>query len=381
MIRKEFLPLSKPDVTDEDVAAVEKVLRSGWWTTGPVVAEFEKGIADYVGEGVHSVALNSCTAGLFLSLLAHGVGKGDEVIVPTWTFAATAHVVLWTGAMPVPCDVYDASLNIDIEKMESLIGPKTKAVIPVHYAGYPCDMDRLIAVARRREIVVIEDAAHAIGTSYKGRKVGSLGDITAFSFYATKNLACGEGGMVVSKDRSVMEKIRKLSYFGINKTALNRYAKAGSWFYDIEELGYKFNMDNIHAAIGLAQLERLDRMNLRRREIASIYRRCLDSRIKFMEDNGQSYHTYHLFPIRIKRDIIGRDAFVESMKKRYIGTSVHFIPLHLHSYYKKLWTGCAFPVADKAYEEMVSIPMFPGMSDEDVRYVIDNTNDILKNGG
>lgn len=379
-MRKDFLPFARPCFSQAEIEAAAEVIRSGHLTTGPKVTEFEERFCEYLGEGFHAAALNSCTAGLFLGLLSHGIGPQDEVIVPTWTFVATAHVVLWTGARPVLCDVEESSLNIDVRAMEKSIGKRTKAIIPVHFAGYPCAMDEICRIAKKHKLVVIEDAAHACGTAYKGKKIGGFGDLTAFSFYATKNLACGEGGMVVSRDRKTIEKIRKLSYFGINKRAFDRYTQKGSWYYEIEELGYKYNMDSIHAAIGLVQLAKLEEMNLRRREIAGMYRRGLDKRIRFTEDSEENFHNYHLFLIRIDKEIIPRDEFIGKLKERNIGCSVHFIPLHRHPFYKKI-SKKKFPVADKAYREAVSIPLFPGMSDQDVEYVIDNVNQVLKGGG
>lgn len=379
-MRSEFLPLCRPQINEDELSAVEEVFKSGHLTTGPKVTEFEAGIEKYLGNSVKAVALNSCTAGLFLALRAYNIKDGDEVILPTWTFAATGHVVLWVGAKPVLCDVEEPTLNIDVRQMKSLITPRTKAIIPVHFAGYPCNMDAIMEVARQKDLVVIEDAAHAIGARYKEEKIGCIGDVTVFSFYATKNLTCGEGGMAVSKSQEVIERIRKLSYFGINKHAFNRYAKTGTWYYEIEELGYKYNMDSIHAAIGLIQLKKLDKMNERRREIAKKYRQLLDRRITLLKDDKLHYHAYHLFPVRLPKGLISRDAFIAQMKERNIGTSVHFIPLHKHPYYRQIITEGSFPVADMAYEEIVSIPMFSGMADTDVDYVIESVNDILRGG-
>lgn len=377
-MREDFLPLARPDIGKSELAAVSEVLMSGHLTTGPKVNEFENAVSGYLGGGMHAVALNSCTAGLYLSLLSLGIGSGDEVIVPTWTFAATGHVVIWTGAKPVLCDVEESTLNIDTRMLEGLVTARTRAIIPVHFAGYPCGMDAIMDVAKRRGLAVIEDAAHAMGTRYKGRRIGSFGGVSVFSFYATKNLACGEGGMVVSGERGITERVRKLSYFGIDKEAYNRYEKTGSWYYEIEELGYKYNMDSIHAAIGLAQLKDLDARNDRRRQIAKIYKERLDPRLRLPADDNGNYHIYHLFTVRIGREIIDRNELIAELKARNIGTGVHFIPLHKHPYYKNLSGERRFPAADSAYEETISIPMFPGMSDEDVYYVIENINDILR---
>jgi len=379
-MRRELLPLARPYITDSEINAVSEVLRSGQLTTGIKVAEFEEGLCQYLGEGIHGVGLSSCTAGLFLALLASEIGRGDDVIIPTWTFAATGHVVLWAGARPILCDVDEGSLNIDTQQLEGLITSKTKAIIPVHYAGYPCEMDKIREIAKRHSLLVIEDAAHAMGTKYKGAKIGTMGEIGAFSFYATKNLACGEGGMAVSRDKKLIEKIRKISYFGINKE-VSRHPVKHNWYYEIEEMGYKFNMDNMHAAIGLVQLKKLDEINQRRRNIAALYKGHLDKRIRFTDDSNEHYHTYHLFPIRIAKRIIERNDFINHLKKRNIQTSVHFIPLHKHPFYKDRIEKKRFPVADRAYEEIVSIPMFATMSEEDIFYVVENINHILKKRG
>lgn len=372
--------MAKPYISDDELNAAHEVLKSGWWTTGPKVTEFETSLCTYLSEkdDLYAVGLNSCTAALHLALLACDIKEGDEVIVPTWTFAATAHVVEWVGAKVVLCDIEGSSLNIDLKKAEKLITDKTKAIMPVHIAGFPCDMESISALAKKYGLKVIEDAAHAIGTEYKGTKIGNFSDVTCFSFYATKNLAMGEGGAAVSKDKEIIEKIRKLGYFGINKEAFKRYEKSGNWRYDIETMGYKNNLDSVHAAIGIEQLKKLDMLNNRRREIAATYKEKLSRKLEFTADSAEHHHTYHLFPILLPVSI-NRDDFMNAMKEENIGTSVHFIPLHLHSYYASKLEGAKFKIADDIFQRIVSIPMFPSMNDEDIIYVIHKINTYLEN--
>jgi perosamine synthetase len=373
-----FIPLAKPDISQNEIDLVVETIRSGWLTTGPKVTEFENQLSKYLQyrAPLNSVGLNSCTSALFLSLLALEVGVGDEVLVPTWTFAATAQVVDWVGATVVLCDVEHDSLNLDLKIAESLITKKTKAIIPVHIAGYPCDMNGISRLAKKYNLKVIEDAAHAIGTKYGDQKIGNFSDVTCFSFYATKNLSMGEGGAAVSKDKELIEKIRKLSYFGINKEAFKRYNREGSWVYDIESIGYKSNLDSIHAALGIVQLNKLDEMNTRRRKISSYYRDNLTDRLMFTKDSTDHYHTYHLFPIFLP-EAVDRDIFIKNLKKQNIGASVHFIPLHLHTFYSKR-SGNNFKVANSVFKNILSIPMCSAMSDNDVEYVANKINLLLE---
>ena len=373
----DFIPLARPEVTDQEIEAVTEVIRSGWWTTGPLVGRFEDEVSAYLGERVYAVALNSCTAGLYLALKALGIGAGDEVIVPTWTFAATAGVVQWAGAEPILCDVRSDTLNIDIEKAKSLVTSKTKAVIPVHMAGYPCDMDPLFAMAKIHDLHVIEDAAHAMGSCYYGKKIGSFGQAAVFSFYVTKNVACGEGGMLVTSDKVLAETVRRLSYFGIEKMAYRRHPGKGSWYYEIVEPGYKFNMDSIHASLGLAQLERLDQMNARRREIAALYRKRLVN-VDFFEDQAEHFHCYHLFQIKLP-DGVNRDSVIRALGEHNIGSGVHYIPLHLHPCYSKTFPEAAFPAASTLHRRTLSLPLYPSLKEDQVLAICEIMNHITGN--
>lgn len=373
--KREFLPFSSPLISKDEISEVADTLRSGWLTTGPKVKGFEEEFARYIGSK-HAIAVNSCTGALHLALVAAGIGTGDEVITTPYTFIATANVILHVGAKPVFVDIRPDIFNIDVEKIEAAITPKTKAIMPVHYAGQPCEMDEILEIARRHRLLVIEDAAHAIAAEYKGRKVGTIGDVTCFSFYATKNLVTGEGGMVTTNDGGVAEKIKILSLHGMSKDAWKRYTAAGSWYYEVIYPGYKYNMTDIQASLGLHQLKKLAKFQKRREDIAEAYNEAfagLDAiEMPFVKPDVK--HAWHLYVIKIvpERLKINREQFIEALKEENIGTSVHFIPVHLHPYYRETFgfKEGDFPVAEKAYERVISLPLYPKMSDEDVECVI-----------
>lgn len=353
---------------------VNQVLLSGMLTTGPKVTEFEEAVKAFLGCRA-AVGLVSCTGGLHTALHALGVGPGDEVIVPTMTFTATAHVVQWLGARPVLADVDRDDLCISLERIEPLVAKQTKAVIPVHFAGRAADMGPINDFCRERGIAVVEDAAHAIGARYRdGRFVGDGPNTAVFSFYATKNLSTGEGGMAVGNDPDLLETIRRRAYFGISKDSQDRYAKKGTWRYQVLEDGFKYNMDSIHAALGVAQLARLEEMNARRRRLVQLYREGLrDVPAATPLEVPLDDCTWHLFVVRIREGVgrLDRDELSIALKEWNIGSSVHYIPLHLHPHYQKAY-GCRpgdFPISEEYYRQALSLPLFPDMTDEDVEYV------------
>jgi perosamine synthetase len=373
MTRK--IPFHLPSIGEEEIAEVVDTLRSGWLTTGPKTKRFEREFSEFVGAR-HAVALNSCTAGLHLALEAVGVRAGDEVIIPTYTFTAAGEVVTYLGATPVLADVRRDTFNIDVSTIESHITSRTKAIIPVHLAGQPCDMDPILQLAKRYGLYVIEDAAHSFPATYKGRAIGTVGDVTSFSFYATKTITTGEGGMITTDREDLAERIRQMSLHGLSKSAWNRYGSEGNWHYEVLEFGFKYNMTDIAAALGVCQLRRAEEFRARRSEIAATYSRVfseLDGCI-VPREGADSRHAWHLYILLMDpRRRGGRESVVSTLGRRGIGTSVHFIPLHLHPAYQKTFgysTG-AFPNAEWLFERAVSLPIYPRMTDDDVAMVID----------
>ncbi|OIR61509.1 UDP-4-amino-4,6-dideoxy-N-acetyl-beta-L-altrosamine transaminase [Bacillus sp. FMQ74] len=385
--RNHFLPYSLPLIGKEEIQEVTETLESGWLSKGPKVQQFEKEFAAFVG-AKHAVAVNSCTAALFLALKAKGIGPGDEVITSPLTFSSTANTIIHTGATPVFADIDENTLNIDPVKLEAAVTPRTKAVVPVHFGGQSCDMDAILAIAQNHGLFVLEDAAHAVYTTYKQRMIGSIGDATAFSFYATKNLATGEGGMLTTDDEELADKIRVLSLHGMSKAAWNRYSSNGSWYYEVESPGYKMNMFDLQAALGLHQLKRLDNMQKRREEIAGRYQAAFQQIpgliTPFVHDDGR--HAWHLYVLQVdeKKAGVTRGEMITALKDKYnIGTSVHFIPVHIHPYYQKQFgfKESDFPNAMNYYKRTLSLPLYPSMSDDDVHDVIEAVRDIVKGAG
>lgn len=376
------IPFHVPSIGEEEIAEVVEVLRSGWLTTGPKVGRFEEDFAAYVG-AKHAIAVNSCTAALHLALEAVGIGPGDEVILPTYTFAATGEVVAYLGARPVLADCRTDTFNIDVTTIESLITPKTKAIIPVHIAGQPCDMDPIIELAREHQLHVIEDAAHALPAGYKGKMIGAIGDLTAFSFYATKPITTGEGGMIATMRDDYAARMKRMSLHGLSGDAWNRYSDKGHWYYEILDFGFKYNLTDLAAALGIQQLRRSDDFYKRRREIARMYSEGFSGLETCAPPHEADYgtHAWHLYILRLNFSALadGRDQVIRSLGEKGIGTSVHFIPLHLHPVYRDRfgYGQGAFPIAEQIFECAISLPIYPAMTDADVGRVIETVRDTL----
>jgi dTDP-4-amino-4,6-dideoxygalactose transaminase len=384
MTDNSYIPFHRPSIGKEETDAVHRVLCSGWLTTGPVAMEFEKQFAAYVG-CKHALAVNSCTAALQLALDAIGLQGGDEVLVPSYTFTATAEVVTYFGARPVLCDSMPGGFNIDPAAAERRITSRTRAIVPVHIAGEPCDLDAVHELASRHGLHVIEDAAHVLPASYRGRRIGSISELTAFSFYTTKTITTGEGGMLTTNEDKHAERVSLMRLHGIGRDAWKRYAKTGSWFYEVQEAGYKMNLPDTLAAIGLAQLKRADHFWQRRREIADYYRARLSGFEELQLPPGetsQADHSWHLFILRLRPEFltITRNEFIEELKAAGVGTSVHFIPLHRHPYYVRQY-GCTpndFPQADDSYSRCISLPIYPDLTEEQRERVVQSVQQCVE---
>jgi dTDP-4-amino-4,6-dideoxygalactose transaminase len=368
------VPFSPPNLGDDEIQEVVDTLRSDWITTGPKTARFEAEFAQYV-QAPGALAVNSCTAALHVALATLGIGPGDAVATTTMTFAATVNVIEHVGARPVLVDVEPQTLNLSPEQLERRLSPDVKAIVVVHYAGQPVDMDAVAAIARRAGVPVVEDAAHALPARWRGRPIGSHGNLAAFSFYATKNMTTGEGGMLTGDPR-LLERSRVLHLHGMSKDAARRYQKGGTWRYEILAAGFKYNMTDIQAALGRVQLKRLDAFHRRRQEIVGRYDDAF-GRLEAIETptvRPEAESAHHLYVIRLRpgRARIGRDDFIARLGELGVGTSVHFIPVHVHPYYRdKYGYGPEdYPVAYDAFQRMVSLPLFSRMTDDEVDHVI-----------
>lgn len=384
----ETIPFALPDITDREIESVVHCLKSGWLTTGPNAKAFEAAFSARMGGGIESIAVNSCTAGLLLALEAFGIGEGDEVITTTNTFTATAMTIYHAGAKPVLVDIDPRTMNMDPNKIEAAITPRTKAIIPVHFAGLSCDMDAIRTIARRHNLRIIVDAAHALPTTYKGEMVGSAAsaDATAFSFYATKTITSGEGGMITVADPEIAAKCRTLRLHGINRDVFNRYTSvAASWYYEVVAPGHKCNLTDMAASIGLIQLDRMDEMHGKRCAMQKKYHEAfadLPVQLPAGPLDGD-IHAWHLYVLRLTADAgLSRDAFIEKMQAAKIGCSVHFIPLHRHPFWRDLLnvSDADFPEATKAFEHAVSIPFYSAMSQAQIDRVCETVRTIFKQG-
>lgn len=377
-----FLPFSPPLIGDEEIGAVLDTLRSDWITTGPKTRRFEEEFTQFVGAPA-ALAVSSATDAMLVGLAALGIGEGDAVITTPMTFCSTVHVIEHLGARPVLVDVEPDTLNIDPEKVAQAVTSRTRAMMPVHLYGHPCEMDSLLSVASRNNLCVLEDAAHAPSAKYKGRMIGTLGTVTAFSFYATKNLTTAEGGMLTG-DSDVIEEARVWSLHGMSRDAWKRYSAKGSWYYEVVLPGFKCNMTDIQASLGIHQLRKLPRFQARRREIARRYTEAFSQlgALQPPTERSEVEHAWHIYAIRLHLDrlTIDRSRFIGELKERKIGTSVHFIPIHMHPYYrdKYAYEPEDFPVAYEEYQRLISLPIYPRMSDGDVEDVIEAVTDVVE---
>jgi dTDP-4-amino-4,6-dideoxygalactose transaminase len=381
-MRQSFLAFSPPSIGQDEIDEVIDTLRSAWITTGPKTRRFEDEFAAFAG-APHALAVNSCTAAMHLALAAWSVGPGDEVITTPYTFCSTVNVILHQGARPVLVDVCDDDVTLDPARVEAAISPRTRVLLPVHFAGQPCRMDDILTLAARRDLKVLEDAAHATGATYRGRPVGSLGDATAFSFYATKNLTTAEGGMLTTADADLADRARVLALHGMSRDAWNRYGQDGAWHYAVVAPGFKYNMTDIQAGLGLHQLRRLPAFQARRVAVAARYTAGLADlpALRLPVVRPEVEHAWHLYVVRVQPGTlrIDRAAVIEELRRRNIGTSVHFIPLNNHPYYQDAlgWRPGQFPVAEAAYAGAISLPIHPGLSDADVDDVIEAVRDVV----
>ncbi len=378
----ELLPFHQASIGEEEVKEIIQTLNSGWLTTGQKTRLFEKTFADYIG-CKHAIGLNSCTAGLHLSLVVSGVSSGDEVITSPITFPATTNVIVHQNAKPVFVDVEPETLNINCSEIESKINDSTKAILPVHFAGHPCDMDTIISLAQKHNLTVIEDAAHALESKYHGNKIGAIGNFTAFSFYATKNITTGEGGMLTTNDDHYADKLRILSLHGISKNAWKRYGKEGFQHWELLMPGYKYNMFDVQASLGIHQIKKVESFLNRRVQIVKKYNDAFEKteEIQLLKPESNIKHAHHLYVIVIKTENlkVSRDKVLNEIQKRGIGVAVHFRSLHLQPFFKQHFNykKGMFPQAEYLSDRVISLPLYPKMTDEDVSRVIETVLGVL----
>ncbi len=389
--RAQFLPFSPPDISEEEIAAVVDTLRSGWISAGPKTKQFEREFGAFIGSEA-ALSLNSCTAGLHLALVAMGIGANaggsasDEVITTTMTFCSSVNVIEHVNATPVLVDIDPQTLNLDPAAVERAITPNTKAIIVVHIAGHPAELAPLQDLARKHDLRIIEDAAHAVPARYEGQMIGNIGDVTAFSFYATKNLTTGEGGMLTGKAEYV-DKARLYSSHGMNRDAWKRYSASGSWFYEVVAPGFKYNMNDMQAALGLTQLARLETMQQHRYAVAARYNAAFADVAALQTPTARAnvQHAWHLYILRLNLEAltIDRARFIDELKERNIGTSVHFIPVHLHPYYRDRYgyTPDSFPVAYGEFQRTLSLPLRSNLSEGDIEDVIGAVLNVVETFG
>ena len=377
-----FIPFSPPSLGEEEIAEVLDTLSTDWITTGPKVGRFEEEFAHFTGARA-ALAVSSATDAMLIGLAALRIGPGAEVITTPMTFCSTVHVIEHVGARPVLVDVEPDTLNIDPVLVNSAITARTRGIMPVHLYGHPCEMDSLMEIAGRHELAVVEDAAHALPAVYKGRTVGTIGSLTAFSFYATKNLTTAEGGMLTGAPE-IIEKARLWSLHGMSRDAYKRYSSEGSWYYEVVLPGFKCNMTDIQASLGLQQLKKLPRFQARRREVVNLYNEAFRDmpELEIPVERPEVESALHLYVLRLNLEqlTIDRAGFIEEMKARGIGTSVHFIPIHLHPYYRDKYGYKPedFPVAFENYKRIVSLPLHPRLSDENVHRIITAVVEIVR---
>lgn len=373
----DFIPFALPEIGEEEILDVANALRSGWVTTGPKTRQFEADFAKYINANVQAIAVNSATAGLHLALEAIGIGEGDEVITTTHTFTATAEVVRYLGADVRLVDIDPKTMNIDPSAIRKAITQKTKAIMPVHYAGLSCDMDAIFSIAEEFGLKVVEDAAHALPATYKGKMIGSLrSDVTVFSFYANKTMTTGEGGMIVTKSLALADRMRIMRLHGINRDAFDRFrSEKPAWYYEVVAPGFKYNLTDIASAMGIHQLKRLPGFLERRQYLARRYFNALSGLPLILPTNAPEgdIHSWHLYVLRLKENApLSRDELIQFLADKRIGTSVHYVPLHRHPYWRDRYdlSTDMFPESDKAYQAMLSIPLYTAMTEEQQDTVI-----------